>query len=190
MSSASRRVRVARILAVFVLYVGLPAMLLSGSARADQRVAVSRGERIRVFSTALAPDSVEGSLVDLEADTLVMASGPDSQVVALALASVRTLEVNRRVTHMAMYTGIGLLVGAGVGALWGAASYRHTPDELFSQKTDALIGGYLLAIPGAVVGFLYGAIGSQRWVPLDPAKLRLTWHPDNRGATVSALIRF
>ena len=190
MSSASYRVWPARILALLVLCVGLPAMLLSGSARADQRVAVSRGERIRVFSTVLAPDSVEGSLVDLEGDTLVMASGPDSHTVALALGSVRTFEVNRRVTHMTMYTGIGLLVGAGVGALVGAASYSSTPDELFSQGMDALIGAYLFAIPGAVTGLLYGSVGSQRWVPLDPAKLRLTWHPDGRGATVSALIRF
>jgi hypothetical protein len=195
--SANRRIRLARILSVLPYYAGLSALLISGSAGADQRVPVSRGERIRVTSTVLAPGSLEGSLVNLEGDTLVMAIEPDSQAVVLALTSVRTFEVSRRVTHKVRYAGIGLLVGGGIGALIGAATYRPCQPEPgewicldMGRSGSAAAGAIVVGVPLAILGLLVGMTESQQWIPLHPAKLRLTWLPDDRGATVSALIRF
>ena len=195
--SASRRIWLARILAVLPSLASLSALLIAGSAGADQRVPVSLGERIRISPTVLASGSIEGVLVNLEGDTLVMAIESDSQAVVLALGSVRTFEVSRRVTHKASYAGIGLLVGAGIGAMIGASTYRPCQPEPgdwicidMGRSGSAAAGAIVVGVPLAIIGLLAGMRESQQWIPLDPAKLRLTWLPDDRGATVSALIRF
>jgi hypothetical protein len=41
-----------------------------------------------------------------------------------------------------------------------------------------------------IAGVLVGSVGSERWIPVDPATVRLTPRPADRGATVSVLIHF
>jgi hypothetical protein len=184
-----------RRLAASILSTALPALLAVTSVRADD--VVTRGARIRVTSPTRDARPVIGTLVNLERDTLTMIAMSDSHAVALPVASVRALEISRgRVTHLDRDAGIGFLVGAGAGALIGAAEYTPRRPQGFeivlfdSRGTHAAAGAVVGGLVGLGLGLAVGSHGSERWVGVDPASVRITWLPVSRGAAFSASVRF
>jgi len=184
--SASRAIQRPGMLAVVVLCTVLSALLDVRAARAREVETIQRGARIRATLAARAARPIVGSLESLEGDTLVMTAEPDSDEVALPLGTVRTLEISQgRESHKGGYAGTGILVGVGVGALIGGA-VDHSTLRIFSAMGGALVGALL----GLRIGTIVGSREFERWVPLDPAKVRLTWQPAGGGGTVSATIHF
>jgi hypothetical protein len=165
----------------------LTLLALPLGARAQAGMTVPRGARIRVVSSAAAAGTVVGSLVSLESDTLRMAAEPDSRIVVLPLRSVTQLEISQVKTHPLKYAGIGLLVGAGLGALFGAESKNDSAE--WSTGAEAVAGAMFFGVLGTLGGLVIGSIGSEQWVQTDPASVHLAWQPD-RGATLTASIHF
>jgi len=133
---------------------------------------VQAGARVRVVSSRIGSDPVAGSAVAATADTLVFRPSAESVDFSIPTETILKLQVAEG-THTRKAKGMlaGFLIGAGTGAILGAASYKKDacaelclfPD---SRAFDATIGGAFVGIVGSVVGLIVGAHAVDTWVPV------------------------
>ena len=133
---------------------------------------VAAGSRARVMSPALGSEPQTGRVVAVSADTLEFRPASDAITVTIPAANIVTMQVAEgKHTRKAKGMLLGFVVGAGTGAILGAASYRKdnctdfciVPD---SRAFDATLGGALLGIVGSAVGLIVGAHAVDTWVPV------------------------
>ncbi len=124
------------------------------------------------------PQQYVGTLVNWDADTLVMESG---NIFALPLESVTTLEVSAgRRSQTGLGAGIGALIGAVIGAVGGAAGC--TGGGFVSPGGCAFAGGLVFGIGGALLGAVVGtATKTDRWVAVPLDRLRVSVGPQRDG---------
>jgi len=117
-----------------------------------------------------------GTLVALDADSLVIRGSVDAR--RLSLASVEHVDLSRgRKSHARLGAGIGLLVGAGAGAL-ASCDNENNQSDLVPIQCIAM-GAAAGALLGAVTGAL---VRTERWeqIPLD--RLRMSFTSDRGSA--------
>jgi hypothetical protein len=126
------------------------------------------GEPVRVSMNSPGSRRVQGRLVSLSADTIVVASPGNS--VAFGISDLALLQVKRRSGgSVAKSAGIGLIVGAIGTALIGAATgTTDTGDGRITGGDKAVIGAILGGAAGLIGGTIFGACCSSDWqtVPL------------------------
>jgi hypothetical protein len=157
----------------------------------QQSPAVKAGDRVRVIAPSVSGSPFVGTLVALEADSLVVHDTVNTW--RLSLASVEQVDLSRgRKSHALLGAGIGLLVGAGVGALAGSSCEQVMYDTGITQGECIAIGAAAFGAAGALLGAVTGAlVRTERWaqVPLDRLKVSLA--PANgRALTFSVAFRF
>jgi hypothetical protein len=154
-----------------VLLVGLftiPQSLAAQSVVPGSRVRVTHpGEGTRV-----------GTVVSLTADTLAVRFAGRSDAALMSLDQVSRVDVSRgserRVLRRA---GVGFLVGAGGGAVFGAiAESQCDPATDFiclGADGGALLGGLFFGAVGGIVGAVAGLVPSERWehVPVERRRI-------------------
>lgn len=123
----------------------------------------SVGDRIRVTMSGPFPARWTGAFQGLESDSILLVRMSGAEAPArVGLSQIGVLEESiGRKRHWAAGAVIGLLAGAGVGALIGE-SHRSNPDD-FIQGMDALyapIGAAIGMGVGAGIGFM---VRSDRW---------------------------
>lgn len=180
----------------------LAAALVPGSTAAQgtlprgARAAAVPGARVRVASSGAAPQV--GTLVALTPDTLV-ARWETGDSGAVALAHVTKLEVSRGVrAHPWQGAGYGLLLGAGLGALYGGVTYEGCAGKTNcimsgSAATNAAAAAIVIGAAGALVGGVVGALSpSEAWQPvaLGRGRVGLAAPPPGRGPGVGAALTF
>jgi hypothetical protein len=163
------------------------------------------GDSVRVRAPEFGRARREARLLGVRGDTLMLAGAPGTSpdVIALPLASVRTLEVARGTTSDAWY---GVKMGALAGAVSGlAVSFigllASDPDKCegvsgwcshveFDPGRAALLTlGFTAA--GALGGaVLMGPKTSAAWVPVDAATLRVEPRADGAAVVASIPLRF
>ena len=159
---------------------------LMGNARAasaDEPVPVPRGSRVRVGAPDRLRAPVIGTLVAADAETLMLTGTPSGESVSLPRASVASFELSRgRPRKVLRDAGVGLLVGAGLGALLAAGA--HEDNFLFSQSEEALIGGIAFGTLGGALGLVVGIFdrGSERWTEIEASRVRVVIAPHSGGA--------
>jgi hypothetical protein len=67
--------------------------------------------------------------------------------------------VGRYVTNVGAQTGKGLLLGAGIGAVYGATVMRRRLPARGGVGVAAATGGYWVGVVGGAVGLGYGLLG-------------------------------
>jgi hypothetical protein len=165
--------------AIITLLVAQLLLVLSVSLFAGEVSQAEPGSRLRVLVPDSTDDWIKGSLLSLDADTLMLKvrfpEGPDFRgdyreleaPLAIPLSTISTLEMSRdRKSHTFLGAAIGLTVGVGIGVL----SIRGTAENDLAAGDAALIGAGLFGIPGALIGAAIGSsIKTDRWetVPFD-----------------------
>ena len=158
-----------------VLLAAMMAAILTGSLPAQEVLAVSPGQRVKVRS----PDARGVFVVQsAAADTLVLAAS-SGETRAVPIASISQFEVSAgertRLGGFARGAGFGLLIGAGVGGAWGLADGDDDCAEAswcfieFSAAEKAMLGGAVLGSLGAIIGGVFGVANpGEHWrrVPL------------------------
>ena len=133
---------------------------------------VQAGARVRIVSSRIGSDPVTGSAVAATADTLVFRPAAEGVQFSIPTETILKLQVAEG-THTRKAKGMlaGFLIGAGTGAILGAAAYKKDacaelclfPD---SRAFDATIGGAFVGVVGSVVGLIVGARAVDTWVPV------------------------
>jgi hypothetical protein len=125
------------------------------------------GDRMRVTTTAAELTRI-GNLKSLDAESVVLSHKRERQggtmfdrpPSTIPISSVLKLEVSRGRTGIGQRVFLGALLGlAGGGVLAGVLGSKATQD----CGCDDPGGGVLLAVPGALVGAIFGGlIGASR----------------------------
>jgi hypothetical protein len=138
---------------------------------------VAAGSRVRVETPAFGEQ--EGIAVVVTNDSLVLRVADDSAHEPIPLAQITKLDVSTGAySRKGALSAVGFLVGAGVGAILGAAAYpKPTCDRRVqtcfdniagpgSRRGSAILGGALLGLVGAAVGAMVGAEPRYTWAPV------------------------
>jgi len=135
---------------------------------------IATGSRVRIVSPILGDQRQTGFVAASTADTLVFRpAARDASPIAIATPNIARIEVASG-THSRKAKGalVGLLIGAGAGALIGAAAYKKPKPcgciRLFedSRGSDAAIAGFLGGLVGAITGAIIGSRQTDSWVPV------------------------
>ena len=135
---------------------------------------VPAGSRVRIVSPVLGDKRQVGSVHSATFDTLLFRPGAkDVSPIAIATPYITRIEVpNGTHTRKAKGALVGFLVGAGTGAIIGAASYKK-PEPCGciyfmedSRSFDTALGAVLGGIVGAITGTIIGAGSTESWVPV------------------------
>jgi hypothetical protein len=137
---------------------------------------VAVGERVRIATAAqYGKFRYVGRVVAVNDDTVqVQSTGPEG-TRSVAVADMRMLEVSAGTqTNGRKGMLYGSIVGAGIGAIIGAATYKEPPPcdlAIFCPEPDIGRGGDALAgaIGGGLVGLAAGGLWgsahrSERWI--------------------------
>ena len=132
---------------------------------------VAAGSRVRIVSPVFGNRRLTGSVVSATSDTLVFRAAKDSTSRSIGTPNIARIEVaSGKHTRKLAGTLLGLFIGAGAGAILGAATY--SPPKCtdfcldFGPGFDAAIAGGMGAIAGTVVWLIIGSRETDRWVPV------------------------
>jgi hypothetical protein len=155
---------------------------------AQRGAPVSLGDRVRVTVPTEVSGRIVGTLMQMGADTLVLAVKGRAEPLALPLASVTKFEVVRSQQNE-VHRGalIGLFGGAALGGLIGAATTAKGNENLISPRlfnepcSLETTGCRVLrgVVVGAGVGLLVGAavglaVKTYQWEEVSIGGLRVT----------------
>lgn len=148
-----------RALAIFLLAPLQPAIC--------QEIASLRaGETIRLSVASPANSLVQGRLISVSPDTIVVSRLGGA--LPIGFSNVRLLEVKRRSGGSFMKSiAFGLLGGVTAGAVLGLASgSTNTGDGILTATDKALIGSVLGGGAGLIGGTVFGVCCSSSWQPM------------------------
>ena len=133
---------------------------------------IATGSRVRIVSPVLGDQRQTGIVAASTTDTLVFrAAGRDATPIAIATPNIARIEVASG-THSRKAKGaiFGFLVGAGAGALIGAATYKKPKPGFYfitdTRSFDAALGGLLGGTAGTITGAIIGSRPTESWVPV------------------------
>lgn len=171
-----------------VVWLAAPAAL-----RAQVRMSAPLGEgtRVRITAPTVLDRRFAGEVVQMTADTLVLARRDED--LAVPLDAVERIELSQGRDRFR-----GMLWGAGIGALAGTAAGALACEASGTECTGTEEGGALAMFVGALggggAGALAGfAIGGERWVTIREAPgspFALAAAPAPRGVAVGVALRF
>lgn len=171
-------------------FVLVAAVLAADVASAVGQVATSidPGSRVRITAPSLGLNEAVGTVKEATDDALVVQFEFPRRVGTVDRFEIGKMDVSIHPQRKVLKSvGVGLLVGAGTGALIGLASGDDDPQQwfAFSAEEKALMGGAMLGVTGAVVGLIVGLVRrSDVWSPMLPGDVSLTVVPlvHERGA--------
>ena len=137
---------------------------------------VTAGSRVRISSPVLGDKLQVGSVLSATSDTLVFLAAKQSTSTVLSTPNIVGMDVARG-THTSKMKGtlMGLVLGAGAGALIGAVTYRPTKCDaasgqwcldLFGQGGATAVGAILGGAVGTFTGLAIGSRPTENWVPV------------------------
>ncbi len=153
---------------------------LAAGPRADAQLAdITPGVRVRFRVPERFGAPVSGTVLERHGDTLKV-SPPKGEALFVRLGEMERVEISR---------GESRLLGAGVGALWGAGIYAGLGLAVgigdcngCEYDVDAFKATVAFGLSGAIAGAMIGAmVGKERWE-------RLRW-PVGVGAGVGVGVR-
>jgi len=148
-------------------------------------VVLTPNTRIRF---AVAPDTpVVANVVAQHGDSLWVHAERTNDTLALRVSSLTRLDVSRgKETHALHAAGVGFLIGAVSGGIFGYATGENcqpTDWICFPRGETATLGALMFGLLGAGAGAIVGwVMPVERWNHvLPPAAGRFTVGPDGRG---------
>ena len=172
---------------------GTVALLLSPAvAWSQDPPTIVPGSRIRITEREGGTSGRRtGTVVTAGADTVVLRLDSGGETRTFSLAKISALEVSRgRHGHVAAGVGLGLLAGAGIGALLGGVFAPEGTEE--GVAVDVAMGAAVGAGAGMLIGGVVGAtIKSDRWEAVPSSGWHVSTLPTGPGRfALALLVRF
>jgi hypothetical protein len=162
----------------FVQILSAAGLMIPGFAAAQAPRAewpIAPGSRVRIVSAVFGDQRQTGIVAASTTDTLVFRpAARDASPIAIAIPNIAKIEVASG-THTRKAKGalVGLLIGAGAGAIIGAATYKKPkPCGCFfdfsedSRGFETALGAFLVGTVGAIAGAVVGSHPTESWVPV------------------------
>lgn len=112
----------------------------------------------------------QGNFVGAAAGTLTLRLGPTRPGVAVPAASVRSIQIRERHSHVALGGVVVGVIGLVTGGYVGHSSYDPEALSHYGQGTVRTIGAVIGAISGALVGAIGGwFVADEEWIDVPPA---------------------
>jgi hypothetical protein len=150
-------------------------LLVLALAGAPAALQIGRTVRVEFVEETGREVKVEGRLVGLAGDALIMSSS--DQAREIPWTAVRHIQRRRqeRKTTILRGAGLGLLAGAVLGATVGGISNGRSACSVvcFSDSQAAAATGLGLGVVGAAAGGIIGATVPARWDQAIPAPIGL-----------------
>ena len=146
-----------------------------------------QGTRVRISAPGITEAAVVGTVRTLDEGTITIDVAGRGEQLTVPRERISRLEVSAGRRSRLVGALIGTLVGGGVGALIGKASYSPRP---YSFESASEAGG---AIFGALLGAGVGALvpPGERWNEIPVSRYRVSFAPRlDRTAGVSFALRF
>ena len=163
--------------ATFLSILFLLMLAYSLESVAQEPVQIVPGERVRVLAPGISPDRVVGTVVSLDADTLMLKDGGQIAPSKIPLTSVTRLDVSRgHKSGAGKGALIGAIVGAAGGTVLGIVFYNHPGDE-GKQSSPLIVVPALASLVGAGLGAIIGLpFKTERWkkVPLEQVRIGIS----------------
>lgn len=182
----------------------LLASFLSLFAQEQGKLKIGARVRVTASPTTIRPSRYIGTVMAVNADTLVLKTYDQSvSLLMLPLASMTRIQVSRgrvsRGVNVLKGMGIGLLSGAVFGAIVGYATgvngdYEDDSDCAGicpeTREDVAVISAVLFSGPGLIVGGLMGLLwDNERWKEVPLERVRIGIAPYSHGGFLfSALL--
>jgi len=145
------------------------------------------GSRIRITDLGAGRSSRRsGTVVTAGADTVVLSLDTGGEAMPFPLAGISQVEVSRGDRrHVGAGIGLGLLIGAGTGALLVGTDCE---DSYGLCGPFTLLGGAIGGGAGMVVGGVIGALRrTERWEVVPPSRWHVSARPSGRGGSTFVL---
>jgi hypothetical protein len=150
---------------------------------AGDQVRMSTGTRVRI-KVSNKSESFVGNVLEIDDVRVTMLTETDSQI-DIPRNSIAKLEVhNGKKRH----TWLGLLIGAGAGAVLGAIEGPTcVGDECYTRAGNAVVS----ALGGGLVGMLVGAlVTTDRWIAIPTEHFHVQVNGRRGGAAVVLNLSF
>ena len=148
------------------------------SAQATAATSVSVGQRVRILAGA-SGEPIIGTLIARRSDSLMI--GRERDTIAVVRSNLRFVELSLGTHHeVKKAMGTGIVVGASLGAIAGALTYRRCEETFYGScflspgnVSEAAVGGGIMgAVPGLLIGAIVGlARKAENWVPVSVASV-------------------
>lgn len=180
-------------------FVLVAAVLVADAASAVGQVipSIGQGSRVRITAPSLGLNEAVGTVKEATDEALVVQFEFPRRVGTVDRSEIGKMDVSIQPQRKVLKSvGVGLLVGAGTGAIIGLASGDDQGTFLaFTAEEKALMGGAVLGLTGVVVGLIVGLVRRQDvWSPVLPGDVSLTVvplvHERGAGLNVGLALRF
>jgi hypothetical protein len=138
-------------------------------------VDIVAGSRLRVTERESKHDHHLGTVVAMSADSVVVRLDESGKRAPFAWAGLSQIDVSRgNHGHAAAGVGIGLLGGAGIGALIGAISTQRSSDNL-EKAMNTLAWSGIGAVVGMIAGGIIGANHkTEKWTEVEVESISIS----------------
>jgi hypothetical protein len=132
------------------------------------------GSRVRVIVSANGRFYYKGTLISLDADSLILSPDGDTTAHSFTIASLKKLELHiGQGTNKAVGAFLGGIVGFAVGAGIGAALIKIDSDSNFTTDHARLLGAGIGTLPGTLIGAAIGSnISREKWESVNLDQIR------------------
>ena len=139
---------------------------------AAQGPQLASGDRVRVTATHLGLDRVDGVLESIDGDTVLIATDTTLRMHRAAIDRIERHD--GRKAYPVRAAGVGFLIGAGAGIVFGAALAQCPPAGCdTSPAVQGAVAGLAFGLAGAAIGGITGAVAKvDRWKTVPPDALR------------------
>ncbi len=148
-----------------------------------QKTGATYDVKVRVLAPPISKKRMDGRLIKMTQDTLVIQRG--RRFYRVPLSSISNLEVPIKGSRN---TGKGMAIGLGVGSAIYLAAYMSADNPESWDGIGLAIVGMGISIPICVLSTLIGAITkSDKWVEVSPQSLNLSLAPTSTKGLRAAL---
>ena len=176
----------------------IAALVADASSVVGQVASILPGSRVRLTAPSLGLSEAVGTVREATDEALVVQFEFPARVGTIDRTEIAAMDVSiRRERKVLRSMGVGLLIGAGSGALLGLASGDDDPRQwfAFSAEEKAVIAGIGLGLTGGLVGLVTGLLRKRDvWSSALPANVDLNVLPLVReggaGVHVGLALRF
>jgi len=105
----------------------------------------------------------EGELITVKPNSLLLLD-TDGKDVSIDIANIKVIRVVKK-SKVLQGLGVGLLIGAGTGAVWGA---QVGENDLFSAEETVLVDAIFFGVIGLLIGGIAGAVvGTDKTIQIE-----------------------